>query len=98
MTEDAAGSTNETTDSPQGPQHAAPQALQVGTWAPPTVATVLAVTLGLAAASWVLAIRLMRGMDPGVAPRSARSRSSWPCGSRVTMGAAVGGPPYGRSS
>jgi Predicted metal-binding integral membrane protein (DUF2182) len=50
MTEDAAGSTNETTDSPQGPQHAAPQALQVGTWAPPTVATVLAVTLGLAAA------------------------------------------------
>jgi hypothetical protein len=31
MTEDAAGSTKETTDSPQGPQHAAPQALQVET-------------------------------------------------------------------
>ena len=31
MTEDAAGSTKETTDSPQGPQHAAPQALQGGT-------------------------------------------------------------------
>jgi predicted metal-binding membrane protein len=67
MTEDAAGSTKETTDSPQGPQNVAPQALQVGTSAPPSVAIVLAGTLGLAAASWVLSIRLMSGMDMGVA-------------------------------
>ena len=46
MTEDAAGSTKETTDSPQGPQHAAPQALQGGTSALPSVAIALAVTLG----------------------------------------------------
>jgi len=67
MTEDAAGSTKETTDSPQGPQHAAPQALQVGTSALPSVAIALAVTLGLAAGSWVLSIQLMSGMAMGVA-------------------------------
>ena len=67
MTEDAAGSTKETTDSPQGPQHAAPQALQVGTSALPSVAIALAVTLGLAAGSWVLSIQLMTGMAMGVA-------------------------------
>jgi predicted metal-binding membrane protein len=68
MTEDAGGWTTGTADSPQGPEHAARQALRVRTWAPPSVATVLMVTLGLAAASWVLAIQLVRGMDPGVAP------------------------------
>jgi predicted metal-binding membrane protein len=67
MTEDAAGSTKETTDSPQGPQHAAPQALQGGTSALPSVAIALAVTLGLAAGSWVLSIQLMTGMAMGVA-------------------------------
>ena len=67
MTEDAAGSTKETTDSPQGPQHAAPQALQGGTSALPSVAITLAVTLGLAAGSWVLSIQLMSGMAMGVA-------------------------------
>lgn len=67
MTEEAAGWTEETTESLQGVQHAAPQAFRVGTSAPPTVATALAVTLGLAAASWVLAVRQMHGMDAGVA-------------------------------
>src|SRR5262245_43147284 len=67
MPEDAAGSTKETTDSLQGPQHAAPQALQVGTSALPSVAIALAVTLGLAAGSWVLSIQLMSGMAIGVA-------------------------------
>jgi uncharacterized protein HemX len=82
MTEDAAGSTKETTDSPQGPQHAALQALQGGTSALPSVAIALAVTLGLAAGSWVLSIQLMTGMAMVLPPRSARSGSSWPYGSR----------------
>lgn len=70
MTEDAGRWTTGTADSPQGPEHAARQALRVRTWAPPSVATLLMVTLGLAAASWVLAIQLMRGMDPDVAPET----------------------------
>ena len=45
MTEDAAGSTKETTDSPQGPQHAAPQALQGGDIGAALSRTALAVTL-----------------------------------------------------
>ena len=160
MTEDDGGWTTGTADSPQGPEHAAQQALRVRTWAPPSVATLRMVTLGLAAASWVLAIQLMREMDPHVALEigsfaflmtlgvtmmalgavevlpddpaqgrfpinhvrgstrtrrgrtraAATQRANRTSGRRqilpirpaaahpVTMGAAVGGPPYGRSS
>jgi hypothetical protein len=47
-------------------------------------AAALTVTLGLAAASWVVAVRQMNGMDMGVATRlgSVRSRSLSPCGWR----------------
>ena len=47
-----------------------------------TVATAAALTatLGLAAASWVVAVRQMNGMDMGVATRSVRSRSLSACG------------------
>jgi predicted metal-binding membrane protein len=44
-----------------------PQATRAGTWAP--AAAALTATLGLAAASWVVAIRRMSGMDMGVATR-----------------------------
>ena len=43
------------------------QATRAGTWAP--TAAALTATLGLAAASWVVAIRQMSGMDMGVATR-----------------------------
>ncbi len=43
------------------------QTTRAGTWAP--TAAALAATLGLAAASWVVAIRQMSGMDMGVATR-----------------------------
>jgi predicted metal-binding membrane protein len=43
-------------------------AAMTGAWAGPTAAP-LTVTLGLAAASWVVAIRQMDGMDMGVATR-----------------------------
>ncbi len=40
----------------------------------------LTATLGLAAASWVVAVRQVSGMDMGVRPRSVGFRSSSPCG------------------
>jgi hypothetical protein len=43
-------------------------------------AAALAATLGLAAASWVVAARQMNGVDMGVRPSSAPSAPSSPCG------------------
>jgi predicted metal-binding membrane protein/DNA-binding MarR family transcriptional regulator len=51
----------------KGVRDSASQATGAGTWAP--TAAALTVTLGLAAASWVVAIRQMNGMDMGVATR-----------------------------
>ena len=42
----------------------------------------LTATLGLATASWVVAVWQMNGMDMGVATRLVRSRSLSPCGCR----------------
>ena len=43
---------------------------------------VVAGTLGVAAASWIVTARQMRGMHMGLRPTSARSRSSWVSGCR----------------
>jgi hypothetical protein len=45
-----------------------------------STAAALTVTLGLAAASWVVAIRQMSGMDMGVAARLGSFASFLPCG------------------
>ena len=42
----------------------------------------LTATLGLAAASWVVAVRQMSGMDMASRPGSVRSRFLPPCGCR----------------
>jgi hypothetical protein len=56
-------------------------AVMTSAWAAATAAA-LTTTLGVAAASWVVAVRLMNGMDMGAETGSVRSRSSSPCGRR----------------